>query len=528
MSIKVCYKPENIKPKNAVVYLRVSTEEQVDNFSLGTQEEICRKEALRRGFKIIEIFSEEGRSAKTIVGRPTLLKMLEFCRKNKKQISAVFVYRLDRLSRKTQDYLTIRRKLAEYTITLISASEPTGNSPTETLMETIIASFAQHDNDVRSERTKNGMRARFLSGLCTGAAPIGYINENGYVVKDSQAFDKVKAAWEIILTGTISLREIASVMNEWGLGITYKGIKHQFRAQTANRIFRNKFYMGILTSRQNPEEVRGQHTPMITSEQFYKVQAILDGRNTSLNVPIARHNKENPEFPLRRILRCSKCGTIFTGAWSKGRSCRYAYYMCRKRCGAPSIKVETAHAELIKTLRDISLTDNGLKLLVTFLRTNYMKRITILQNKKTVAEAELTKLYTMRQALVEKNLAGVYSDEIFKEQNAIIEDKIKDFQVVKNTSLFNKYNLEETTKFIIEKFADLGATYETSSLEEKKAVLGLIYPSGITWNYPGITNREISPFYQSILDFTRGGVHFGEPGGIRTHDQFLKRELLYH
>ena len=29
--------------KRAVIYLRVSTEEQVDNFSLDTQEDICRK-----------------------------------------------------------------------------------------------------------------------------------------------------------------------------------------------------------------------------------------------------------------------------------------------------------------------------------------------------------------------------------------------------------------------------------------------------------------------------------------------------
>ena len=36
--------------KKAVLYLRVSTEEQVDNFSLDTQEEICRKEAEKRGY----------------------------------------------------------------------------------------------------------------------------------------------------------------------------------------------------------------------------------------------------------------------------------------------------------------------------------------------------------------------------------------------------------------------------------------------------------------------------------------------
>ena len=95
--------------KRAILYLRVSTEEQVDNFSLETQEEICRKEAEKRGFEIVEIFKEEGRSAKNIIGRPVLINLLEYCRKNKSKIQAVFVYRLDRVSRITADYLAIRK-----------------------------------------------------------------------------------------------------------------------------------------------------------------------------------------------------------------------------------------------------------------------------------------------------------------------------------------------------------------------------------------------------------------------------------
>ena len=58
----------NNKP-DAILYLRVSTEEQVDNFSLSTQEEICRKEAMRQGMKIVKVFREEGKSAKTITGK---------------------------------------------------------------------------------------------------------------------------------------------------------------------------------------------------------------------------------------------------------------------------------------------------------------------------------------------------------------------------------------------------------------------------------------------------------------------------
>ena len=96
--------------KRAIIYLRVSTEEQVDNFSLETQQKICTQEAERRGMEVIQVFKEEGRSAKNIVGRPVLIELLEFCRKNKRTLNAVIIYRLDRISRQLQDYLAIRKK----------------------------------------------------------------------------------------------------------------------------------------------------------------------------------------------------------------------------------------------------------------------------------------------------------------------------------------------------------------------------------------------------------------------------------
>ena len=58
---------------------------------------------------------------------------------------------------------------------------------------------------------------------------------------------------------------------------------------------------------------------------------------------------------------------------------------------------------------------------------------------------------------------------------------------------------------------DLGVTYTESSLEEKKALLGSIFPSGIVWYYPGMSDRDISPLYQAILDFANGVIHVGEP-----------------
>lgn len=508
---------QNSKPKNAIIYIRVSTEEQVENYSLGNQEEICKKEAIRRGYEVIEVFKEEGRSAKNITGRPVLIRMLEYCRKNKKNISALFVYRLDRVARQTADYLVIRKKLSECDINLISTSEPTGDSPTEKFVETMMAGFAQMDNDIRSERSRNGLRARFLAGIYTGIAPIGYKNENGYVVKNPELFEKIQKSWELMGTGTKTLREIAKIMTYWGIYQTFKGKKYPMRLQSVGRLFRNKFYMGVLISEKHPEEVRGQHPPMVTEQLFYRVQAILDGRNTNLAVPFAKRKKDNADFPLRKIVNCGKCGGIFTGAWSKGKRIRYAYYFCRYRCTNQSVPKEEVEQAMINFLRKITPTPECLELFIVLLRRNYMKRITALKKKKEGADIELSKLYTQRQTLIEKNLAGVYSDEVFKEQNAIIEEKIVAARVTKDDTLLQKYNLEEVVKFMKSFFVDLGSTYQKANLTQKKALLCSLIGSKLSWSYPGLANTEISPLYQAIRDIGSKSVSLSAAGGSRTH-----------
>lgn len=504
--------------QKAVIYLRVSTEEQVDNYSLDTQNDICTREAERRGYTISHTFREEGRSAKNIHGRPALIEMLEYCRKHKKEIDAVIVYRLDRISRQTADYLAIRKKLFECEIMLISATEPTGNSPTEKFVETMLAGFAQMDNDVRGERSRNGLRARFLAGLGNGCAPLGYLNQNGYAVKDPETFEEMKKGWELMATGKKTLREMAQILNERGLkGGAKKGKVCPVRAQMLNRIFRNKFYTGKVISSKHGQEVLGQHPPMITEEQYYKVQAILDGRNTNISVPLVRRNRDNPDFPLRRIVKCKNCGTSLTGAWSKGKRQLYGYYFCPKRCVPDSnIRVETLEQATTELLNKVALTSQTTELLMAYLRKKYFERIATLQKRRDRADIELKKLYEFRQALIEKNMSGIYSDEMFKEQNQLAEEKIKNIQITKNDELIAKYNLEEISKFIKNKLENLSQTYLDSGLEEKRILLCSIYPSGLAWGHNSYSNTIISKFYTAILDLQEDCVSFGSGTGIRT------------
>lgn len=505
------------RKQKAVLYLRVSTEEQIDNYSLATQEEVCKREAERRGLEVLQSFREEGRSAKTIKGRPTLIEMLEFCRKNKRDVSAVIVYRLDRISRQTEDYLAIRKKLVECEIILVSATEPTGDKPAEKFIETMLAGFAQMDNDVRGERAKSGMRARFNAGLFNGCAPLGYISKDGFAVKNTPTFEKLQKGWELLLTGTKSLRDIAEILNAQGVRDQRTGHKeYPLRSQTLSGIFRNKFYAGKVVSKKYGLEVQGQHAPMVTEEQFYAAQAIIDGRNRHLaSNSLIRRNRNNPEFPLRRIVKCSLCGSSFTGAWSQGKKEKYAYYFCRKRCpGGSSVPLKIIVDTTNALLASMSLTANTIQLFNTFLRKTYHQRLSSLQRKRDQADGALKKLYEFRQALIEKNLNGTYSDAMFKEQNLLLEDKVKLIQTTKNDAVIEKYNLGAITKFVKDKLENIPKTYDGSKLEQKRVLLCSIFPVGLRWGYPGYTNTQISPFHQAILDLQKNNALAGAPGGI--------------
>ena len=502
---------------DAILYLRVSTEEQVDNFSLGTQEEICRKEATRMGMKIVKIFREEGKSAKTIVGRPQLVELLKYCRQNKKTLGAVFVYRLDRLSRKTADYLSIRKSLINYQIQLISASEPTGTSPTDTLLETILASFAQHDNDVRSERTRNGMHARFMSGLITRKPPLGYLmNPQKIPVKDPETWDLVKQAWDLMATGTKSLREMAIIMNKLGLRTKSHGKPYELRTQTAHRIFKNKFYAGILTSDTYKEEVKGQHTPMITLEQYYRVQNILEGRCVNKKALNIKKTRLNQKFPLRRIIKCAECGTGLTAGWSKGRTKRYPYYRCANGCKQTSVRAEVLDETVVELLRSITPKKECLELFTQYVVEEYESRLENIKKAKNVADGEIQRLKDMRKILVEKNMMGIYTDEIFMEQNALIEKKMTVVEVAKSDSTLEKYDIHKLSDFIKATLSDLGSTYKRSTVSQAKALIGSIFPLGISYNIDGTLNHEINPMYQAILNYDTQGISYGDPTGNRT------------
>ena len=103
-----------------IIYTRVSSDEQVNGTSLEFQEELCRKYGEQKNIEIVEIYREEGESAKdlSLNNRKKFLEALEYCRRNKNQIDAFIVLRVDRFARNTEDHFAVRKILLGYGTTL--------------------------------------------------------------------------------------------------------------------------------------------------------------------------------------------------------------------------------------------------------------------------------------------------------------------------------------------------------------------------------------------------------------------------
>jgi site-specific DNA recombinase len=482
-------------PKNALLYLRVSTEEQVENYSMGTQEEICTREAERLGYIITEVFREEGKSAKTITGRVELIRLMEYCRKHKKKVQAVIFYKTDRLSRQMTDYLVIKEKLNRMDIKLISATEPVDDTPMGKFIGSFYAGIAQLDNEMKGERARNGLYARFKSGLVSsGKAQLGYIRQDGYVFKDQRTWDRVKKAWDLMATGTKSLKEMTAIMNGWGLRTTLSGQEFLIRRQTVHRLFRSKFYAGFLVSKQYKEEVRGQHEPMVTLEQFEKVQAILDKR---FNKPsLAIRNLTHVDFPLRRIVKCGTCDCGFTGSWCKGHT--FKYYWCYKslECRSSYVQAKILHGALASILTQIRLSKTGQKIIQLLIEAEYSKRFSKIQMHQSKGKLQIGKLKAMRTNLVNKHLAGIYSDEVFMEQNTLLSESIKRLQQALNGNSIQGYTLSVCREYVADRIGNLNQTYDLLDVYNKKALLSTIFPKGFVWNYPGLTFPVINPLFE--------------------------------
>ena len=218
-----------IKQKNklnlilrVVIYLRVSSEEQAKHgFSIENQKKDCLKFAEQKGYHVVKIFVDDGKSAKDL-NRPEAQDMISFCSKSKNNIDAIIVWRLDRISRNTIDFHgVIRPFLMKHNINLLSATEPNNDTIEGELMRNIGIDFAEYERKLIGVRTLAGMKQKASQGQYPHKAPIGYKNitktdgSKTIIIDENKAF-YVKQAFNLYDSGMYSLRSLTQKLNNEG------------------------------------------------------------------------------------------------------------------------------------------------------------------------------------------------------------------------------------------------------------------------------------------------------------------------
>jgi DNA invertase Pin-like site-specific DNA recombinase len=152
----------------ALLYARVSTQLQVnDGVSLDVQERQLQQAAELAGFTNIELVREEGRSGKSISGRPALTETLK--RLDAGEAQALFVTRIDRLARSTQDFLSIvdRANKNGWRLVMLDLNLDT-SSYQGRFVVTIMSALAEMERGIIAERQRDVHKDRRARGIVWG------------------------------------------------------------------------------------------------------------------------------------------------------------------------------------------------------------------------------------------------------------------------------------------------------------------------------------------------------------------------
>jgi site-specific DNA recombinase len=409
---------------NGVTYCRVSSKEQIEGTSLESQEAACREFAQARNIKILKVFVEQGESAK-FADRTQLLELIDFCRQHKGEIETLLVWKVDRFARNVADHYSVKATLAKYGVRIVSVTEPIDANPEGKLMETILAGFAQFDNDIRAMRTVQGMRRKIHEGIFPWGPPLGYkssvVNGEKKTVPDlpdERTFTLLQRAWKEFATGKYTQAEMGRRMQSWGMA---SATGRPFSPQSLYQLFTNVYYEGMLVDPWEGKEYNGKHVPMVSKEEFAKVQQVIARRDRSIS-----HHKDRPDFPLRGIVRCDGCHQYLTGAFSRGRSRRYPYYLCQAvHCAkrGKSHRAGDVHDEFQSFLDEVAPKQELLEKLGDLIVKEATKRQSESETRTAGRRHRVAQLDRQVQELIRMRSQALITDKEFLHQKKLLLDQ---------------------------------------------------------------------------------------------------------
>ncbi len=466
--------------KKAVIYLRVSTTQQVEGASLDTQQKLCQDWASRNDVLVKEIYHDDGVSAKTL-DRPAMKEMLTYLEANKGNIHYLITYQTDRLTRNATDFFALRTLLSKLGVQYKNINSGVEDSVNEELIQNLEAVLAQHDNKVKSVRVKDNMKAHAKEGWRMSKAPHGLKNVRDVLEKSTLApiegvADKVASVLEAYSTGTHTIAGLIKMCESIGLK-SAKGKPIQIQA--ISKMLRNPIYAGLEQS----SHTEGQLIPskfkgIITPATFHRNQELLrSNKNTA-----ATYKKNNPEFPLRRFILCANCNKPLTGSSPVGGSGkRSPRYHCA-RCHVPSVQSGELHEQFLHLLASLTPDPEMEKFLKEIIVRVWRDETQTLGNKQKKLHKVLEQLTERRNKVVEMLVAGEITVDEKKDLVAKIKsesDAVKeDLAAIGSLSELKTDAIDYAMRFM----SNAPRIWSNASIEHQIIYQRLVFPEGLEYD----------------------------------------------
>lgn len=486
-------------PKRSAIYTRVSTDLQVENFSLAGQLELLRKFSKDSRMEIYHEYVDEGVSGKQS-DRPSFQKLLKDAKQ--KKFDVVLVYKVDRFFRNNKELLIVCDYLQQFGIGIRSITEPFDTTTyMGRFMLSMLGSIAELERNTFIERSKLGRIRRAREGFYGGCSRVKF----GYqYVKEKRLLeinDKESAIVRLIFSTynkhDSSLLKVAKKLRSLGYK-TREG--NEFAADTIHAIVVDPIYIGkwfanrndASTGKLKPESewIEVAAPRIVSDEQFSTAGKFLllrkkySGRNVKYN------------YLLQGLCRCGDCGCTVAGAADKQFQMRDGkqygpYYTLYYRCTSfvKNKYDKTVNCNL-KYLRGEILENVVWTEIRAILQSPALIREMVRKNKKCISSDEQSKLDGLNklgkeiaqiereeQRILEAYRQDVISMDQLKEQLSNINNKKKALENHKKEYEQNIQSLnvhESRLEKAIDFAKNLGRELDTINFEGKKRILRIL------------------------------------------------------
>lgn len=288
----------------AGIYIRVSTEEQAKHgYSIESQRSRLIEWAKEHNYQIVDVYADEGKSARTkITNRKELLRLLEDVKNDK--VDRIIIWRLDRWFRNVADYYRIQDILDKNNVDWECSDEDYNTSTSNgRLYLNIKLSIAQNESDQTSDRIKFNFENMIKNKRpISGALPIGYKiageKQNKRVVKDPELSQMVIDMFDKF-EETLSIKQTMLYLNEAypQRPIVYEALKNHLQ---------KTMYYGMYRG------VEDFCEPYITKERHDKICNLI--KKNKKKYPRSEH-----VYLFSGLIRCYDCKTRMGGSRSVRR-----------------------------------------------------------------------------------------------------------------------------------------------------------------------------------------------------------------